>query len=202
MTEALTGLLVLFGLITVVLLILILWRLSRGDKLNVLREELRVGREEAGRTARDTRDEISKSLKDANDTLSNGLTGMASIQRAQLDGMGEQIQKGAQSNYDSFERLRTALDGRVKDLQLTNETKFGAIRNILDEKLSLNRQELTDGLNLVNERLSQNLNDIWQVQRIQLAGMSSELKTFAESNQSSEKSSTSLTTTQHGCAHY
>ena len=185
MTEALTGVSVLLALITVVLLISIPLRLSRGENINAFREELRVGREEAGRAAKDTRDEISKSLKDTNDTLSNGLTVIASIQRAQLDGMAEQIQKASQSNYDSFERFRTVLDGRVKDLQVTNEMKFSEIGKILDEKLSLNRQELTEGLSLVNERLSQNLNDLWQVQRIQLDGMSSDLKTFAVSNESS-----------------
>jgi hypothetical protein len=37
---------------------------------------------------------------------------------------------------------------------VSNEAKFGEIRNTLDEKLSHNRQELTDGLSLVNERLS------------------------------------------------
>ena len=185
MTEALVVSSLVLSLITVVLLIFILQRLPRSEKIDALGEELRAGREEAGRAARDARDEISRSLKDANDTLSTGLTGMASLQRAQLDGMTGQIQRTSQLNYDSFERLSGVLEGRVKDLQVSNEAKFGEIRNTLDEKLSHNRQELTDGLSLVDERLSQNLNDIWQVQRIQLDGMNNELKLFAESNQSS-----------------
>lgn len=185
MTEALVVSSLVLSLITVVLLIFILLRSPRSEKIDALGEELRAGREEAGRAAMDTRDEISRSLKDANDTLSTGLTGMASLQRAQLDGMTEQIQRTSQWNYDSFARLSGVLEGRVKDLQVSNEAKFGEIRNTLDEKLSHNRQELTDGLSLVDERLSQNLNDIWQVQRIQLDGMSNELKVFAESNQSS-----------------
>ena len=185
MTEALVVSSLVLSLITVVLLIFILLRSPRSEKIDALGDELRAGREEAGRAAKDTRDEISKSLKDANDTLSTGLTGMASLQRVQLDGMTEQIQRTSQLNYDSFERLSGVLEGRVKDLQVSNEAKFGEIRNTLDEKLSHNRQELTDGLSLVDERLSQNLNDIWQVQRIQLDGMSNELKVFAESNQSS-----------------
>jgi hypothetical protein len=154
MTETLVVSSLVLSLITVVLLILILLRSPRSDKIDALGEELRAGREEAGRAAKDTRDEISRSLKDANDTLSTGLTGMASLQRAQLDGMTEQIQRTSQLNYDSFERLSGVLEGRVKDLQVSNEAKFGEIRNTLDEKLSHNRQELTDGLSLVNERLS------------------------------------------------
>lgn len=173
-TDALVVSSLVLSLITVVLLIFFLLRLPRSEKIDALNEELRAGREEAGRAAKDARDEISRSLKDANDTLSTGLTGMASLQRAQLDGMTEQIQRTSQLNYDSFERLSGVLDGRAKDLQVSNEAKFGEIRNTLDEKLSL-----------VDERLSQNLNDMWQVQRLQLNDMSSELKVFAESNQSS-----------------
>ena len=185
LTEALVVSAVVLSLAAVVLLIFVLVRLPRGEKIHALAEELRVGREEAGRTARDTREEIAKSLKDVNDSLSNGLTGMASIQRAQLDGMGEQIQKTAQSNYDSFERLRDALEGRVKDLQGSNEVKIELIRTTVDQNLARNREELTTGFAVANETMSQTLNDIFQAQLIQLQGMSHQLKDFAGSNQNS-----------------
>src|SRR5215203_1495038 len=185
MTESLIAFLLVLTLATVVLLIFLLLRLPRREKIEALSQELRAGREEAGRAARDTRDEISRTLKEANNTLSNGLTGMASVQRAQLDGMTAQIQQASQLNYDSFERLRGVVDGRLKDLQGSSETKFNDVRTTLDEKLSHSRREITEGFTLVNERLSQNLNDIWQVQRMQLDGMESDLKTFAQVNQSS-----------------
>ena len=67
MTEALVVSSLVLSLITVALLIFILLRLPRSEKIAALSEELRAGREEAGRSAKDTRDEISKSLKDANE---------------------------------------------------------------------------------------------------------------------------------------
>ena len=75
MTEALVVSSLVLSLITVVLLIFILLRSPRSEKIDALGEELRAGREEAGRAAKDARDEISRSLKDANDTLATGLTG-------------------------------------------------------------------------------------------------------------------------------
>jgi DNA recombination protein RmuC len=81
--------------------------------------------------------------------------------------------------------LRDVVDGRARDLQASNESKFEEIRKTLNEKLSQNRQELSEGLISTGERLSLNLNDIWQAQHIHLNGMREQLKDFAESNQSS-----------------
>jgi DNA recombination protein RmuC len=184
-TEILIASSVVMLLATVVLLIFVLMRLPRGEKMEAFREELRAGREEASRTAKDTRDEISRGLRDISDRLSNGLTGMASLQRAQLDGMAEQIQKTAQSNHDSFERLRDVLDGRVKDLQGSNEARLEQIRKTVEENLARNREEQSAGFTFANETLSLTLNDICHAQSIQLDGMGNQLKDFANSNQSS-----------------
>jgi DNA recombination protein RmuC len=185
LSEALIASAVVLSLTTVVLLVFVLLRLPRGEKINSLDEELRAGREESGRSARDTREEISKSLKDVNDSLSNGLTGMASLQHTQLDGIVEQMQRTAQSNSDSFERLRDALEGRVKDLQGSNEERIEQIRSTVDQNLARNREELSTGFAIANESLSLTLNDIFQAQLIQLNGMSNQLKDFALSNQNS-----------------
>lgn len=122
--EPFLWLILLLLFTSVALLIFALLRLPRTATIDALREEFRCGREEAGRAARDTRDEISKGLRDANDTLSNALTGVATVQRTQLEGMNEQIQNLSQSNYGSLDRLSNVLDGRVKDLQTSNEAKF------------------------------------------------------------------------------
>jgi hypothetical protein len=45
---------------SLVLLIFIVVRSPQGEKINAFREELRTGREEASRAARESRDEISK----------------------------------------------------------------------------------------------------------------------------------------------
>lgn len=156
MSEALFWLLLLLLLTSIVLLIFILFRLPRGEKINALREELRAGREEASRAARDSRDEVSGNLKDANE-----------------------------SNRSSLDRIRSSIDSQLKEFHQSNEAKFGEIRKTLDEKLSQNRDELSQGLTSANETLSLNLKNISQAQRIQLDGMSNQLKSLEESNHSS-----------------
>ncbi len=54
-----SGLILLGLLASIGLLVLILVRFPRGGKIETFREELRLGREEAGRAARDSREEIS-----------------------------------------------------------------------------------------------------------------------------------------------
>lgn len=174
MNEAIAWILLFLSFSSAVLLILVLVRLQRGDKANEIREEFRALREEASRAARDSREELSKILKDANETLVNTLTNMTAVQRTQLDGMTNQVQKLSQSNHDSFSQLREEVHGRIQALQTT-----------LDHKLEQNRQELAEGLTTASERLSNNLNDIWQVQRIQLEDMKTQLTDFSKINESS-----------------
>jgi DNA recombination protein RmuC len=163
MSEAPFWLLFLFSLCSVFVSVVVLLRLPRGEKIDALREELRVGREEASQAARDSREELSRMSKDANETMVNTLTNLAAVQRTQLDGMTDQIQKFSQSSYDSF----------------------GHIRRSLDEKLEQNRQQIADGLTAGSEMLSRNLNDIWQVQHIQLGDMKNQLAHFSKSNENS-----------------
>jgi DNA recombination protein RmuC len=236
MNEGASWLLLIFLFSIVVLLIVVLLRLARREKGNELREELRALREEASRAAKDSREELSKILKDANVTLVSTLTNMAAVQRTQLDGMTDQIQKFSQSHYDSFTRLRNEVHSRIQDLQVSHDQKSDHMRRTLDEKMAAhqeqlsqglkaanetlattltsignfqttqletvttqcteirisnesalerNRQELADGLTAASEKLSLNLNDIWQVQRIQLDDMKNQFTDFSKFNENS-----------------
>lgn len=160
MSEASFWLLFVFLVTTVVLSVLVLLRLPRGQKILELREELRAGREEASRAARDSREELSKNLKDANETLSGTLASVAQAERTQLERM----------------------TARIEQLQLSNEQQIDQLRRILDEKLERSRQGMIDGWTSASDRLSLHLNDLWQVQRMQLDGMDDELKAYAETN--------------------
>lgn len=163
MSEAPFWLLLIFSFGSVFVSILVLLRLPRGEKINAVQDELRAGREEANQAARDAREELSKILKDGNETLVSTFTNMTAVQRTQFDGMTDQFQKFSHSNHESF----------------------GDIRKTLDERLDHNRQQLADGLTAASESLSLNLNDIWQVQRLQLEDMKVQLSAFSTSNENS-----------------
>ena len=69
MNEASFWLLLVFLLTSLVLSVVILLRLPREQNVSEFREELRAGREDASRAARDSREELSKNFRDANDTV-------------------------------------------------------------------------------------------------------------------------------------
>jgi DNA recombination protein RmuC len=153
-SEMLLWLLFLVVLASLGLLILVLIRLPREEKINVFREELRVGREDASRTARESRDEISNKLKDGTEALSTLLTNMGAFQRQQLDSMTNELRGLGESNHTSLDRVRATLDSRVKELQDSNEKKLEDMRRTVDEKL----QETLDNrlgasFQMVSERL-------------------------------------------------
>src|SRR5262245_53611915 len=98
MNEAAFWIVLVSSLTSVVLFVMVVLRMPRGQNLNEFREELRAGREEANRAARDSGEERSKNFKDANETLSGTLGNFAAIQRAQLEGMTARIEQLQLSN--------------------------------------------------------------------------------------------------------
>lgn len=185
MSETISWVL-LFLVATNVVLLVILFLRSRGGQQGTegaLREELRAGREEANRAARESRDEISKSLRDANETLSNTLTSIGDVQRAQLDGMTKQVQELSESNHASLDRLRNGLETRVTELQESNEYKLEHMRSTLDEKIKGTQEELSKGLRTANETLATALTRMGEFQSAQREGMTTQFKEISESNQ-------------------
>lgn len=187
MSEAISWLLLLVGAANAVLLVFILFRLprKREDSDNALREELRAGREEASRAARESRDEISKHLRDANETLSNTLTSIGEVQRAQIDGMTKQVQELLASNHDAFDLLRNGLESRVKELQASNEQKLEQMRCSLEDKIKGNEAELSKGLGTANQTLATALTKIGEFQSAQLEVLNEQFKEITQSNQAS-----------------
>lgn len=154
MSEASFWLLSVFLFTSVVLLVVILLRLPRGQNVNEFRDELRAGREEARRAARDSREELANSFKDANETLSTTLNDLWQVQRLQLDGMNDHLKAYAETNQQSLERIRTTLDSRVRELQCSNEKKLDDMRRTVDEKLHETLDDrLKASFGMVSERL-------------------------------------------------
>jgi DNA recombination protein RmuC len=143
------------GVINAVLLVLLLVRMSaRSDGEGAVRDELRTGREEAARAARESREELTASLNTANTTLSTNLTAMGEMQKAQLDTVSSQLKVLSESNSTSLERIRVTVDSRVKELQEGNEKKLDEMRMTVDEKLhDTLEKRLGESFKLVSERL-------------------------------------------------
>jgi DNA recombination protein RmuC len=139
-----------------VLLVALLARSARGarGRADPLRDELRMGREEAGRAARDSRNELTRGLASANDTLAATLKSMGEVQRAQLDGMSRSLKEFSESNQASLDRIRTTMDARVRELQDGNEKKLEEMRKTVDEKLQTTLEKrLGESFKLVSDQL-------------------------------------------------
>ncbi len=119
-----------------------------------VREELRLGREEAQRAARELREEVLAGSRAANEALSAALSNMATLQRDQLEGLTKQLRELTESNQASLDRIRLEVESRVKELQQSNETKLEEMRKTVDEKLHETLEKrLGESFKLVSERL-------------------------------------------------
>lgn len=143
--------------VSIVLLILILRRKRADVNVGVeqaVREDLRTGREESAKAARDLRDEVSAGQKSAVDTMVRTIGEMGKAQNEQLESIGRRIQQLIGSNETRIEKLRDTIDTQLKHIQESNEKKLDQMRETVDEKLqSTLERRLGESFKLVSDRL-------------------------------------------------
>jgi len=143
--------------ISVLLLIFVLIKLQANGSTGVeqtVREELRFGREESAKTARDLREEVSAGQKLSMDMMVRTIGEMGKSQNDQLESIARLIQELTESNRTGIEKLRSTIDAQLKHLQESNEKKLDQMRETVDEKLqSTLEKRLGESFKLVSERL-------------------------------------------------
>ncbi len=156
MTMALAFLLGLSLLNAVLLVILLLRsRAGPGDQAErAVREELRSGREEATKAARELREEVTGGLNSVADTIARTMGEMGNLQKVQLEAVNKQIKDLTDTNQSRIDALRATLDSQLKQLQESNEKKLDEMRKTVDEKLQDTLEKrLGESFKLVSERL-------------------------------------------------
>ncbi len=156
-----TDLLILFRFIllavSALLLIFVLIKLKANASTGVeqaVREELRFGREESAKAARDLREEVFAGQKLSMDTMVRTIGEMGKSQNDQLESIARLIQELTESNRVGIEKLRSTIDTQLKHLQESNEKKLDQMRETVDEKLqSTLEKRLGQSFKLVSERL-------------------------------------------------
>jgi len=156
-----TDLLILFRFIllaiSALLLIFVLIKLKANGSTGVdqtVREELRFGREESAKTARDLREEVSTGQKLSMDMMVRTIGEMGKSQNDNLESIARLIQEMTESNRVGIEKLRSSIDTQLKYLQESNEKKLDQMRETVDEKLqSTLEKRLGESFKLVSERL-------------------------------------------------
>ena len=143
--------------ISALLLILVLIKLKTNASSGVeetVRKELRLGREESAKAAKDLREEVSAGQKFSLDTMVRTIGEMGKSQNDQLNSIARLIRELMESNRTGIEKLRTTIDTQLKHLQESNEKKLDQMREMVDEKLHTTLEKrLGQSFKLVSERL-------------------------------------------------
>lgn len=127
-------------------------RLDRVER--TWREELSLSRQEAARGDRQARDELRSGLAQSTESLLQRMTGIARLQKDQLDSFSRQLSDLTALNEAKLEGLRRTMEERLQSMQADNTAKLEQMRVVVDEKLqSALEKRLGDSFKQVSERL-------------------------------------------------
>ncbi len=128
---------------------------SAGRQIDhLLSEEMRLGREEAAKNARDLREEVSAGQKTSSEITIKTMEAMAAAQKESLSGAAVQIMELTKSNESKLEALRSTIDNQLRQLHENNEKKLEQMRATVDEKLhSTLEKRLGESFKQVSEHL-------------------------------------------------
>ena len=126
-------------------------------------KQLVIVRDDASANSKTLREEISNSLKSFNDSLKNfndsvlkGMSGMATLQKEQIEAFTVRLGRLTESNENRLEALRNAIDGKLKQIQEDNSRQLEQMRATVDEKLQGTLEKrLGESFKQVSERLEQ-----------------------------------------------
>lgn len=136
--------------------------------------EIAQNRDEIGKSLQSNREEIGGSFRNLGETTNKTLSGIASIQKAQLEAFSGQLQKLTKTNEDKmdrlidkqaemataldirFEKVRETIEGKLLQLQEDNTRKLDEMRAVVDEKLqSTVEKRFNESFRMISERLEQ-----------------------------------------------
>ncbi|MCD6535130.1 MAG: DNA recombination protein RmuC [Deltaproteobacteria bacterium] len=147
----------IFSGISVILLLVILWRMlvdRRVDIGKLIREEIRYSRSESEQAARRLREEVSRAQRTANETVVKTINEIGNSQLAGLGAVEKRVKLVADANEIRFDKLRETVDRQLRSMQENNEKKLEQMRQTVDEKLqSTLEKRLGESFKLVSERL-------------------------------------------------
>ena len=121
-----------------------------------LRAELAQSRQEAMLQAQVARQEAASGLAGFAQTLHAQVSGIATLQSAQLEAFGQQLGVLTEKNEQRMEAVKGAVEQRLDAIRIENASKLEQMRATVDEKLqSTLEQRLGQSFRLVSERLEQ-----------------------------------------------
>ena len=121
-----------------------------------LREEMARGRREDAEESFRDREERAQSATRLAQALGTQVGQLGSLQGERLEAFARELNRFSQGLDERFERLKTAVEGRLTAIQADNAAKLDEMRRTVDEKLHATlEQRLGESFRLVSERLEQ-----------------------------------------------
>jgi DNA recombination protein RmuC len=172
----LVGIVLLF---TVLVLLIVLLRRSSQSAVSVLssrldafekaqerteqtvREEVAQNRNELGKTAREQRQELSEAFKTFGDSVVQRMTGVANMQRGQLDAFSSQLASFAKASGERLDGVRAESATGAREL----------------------REEVVVTLKALSETITQTMGELSNMQKTQLEAMSTAIGKLSDSNE-------------------
>ena len=118
------------------------FRLSREEAARSARElrtaigeDARLGREEAAKSARELREEVAAVQKATTETVIQIIAEMRKAQQEKLVEVESRIKELTEANRTDLEKIRATLADQLKELQESNEKKLDQLRQTQKERL-------------------------------------------------------------------
>ena len=130
-------------------------------------DEIARSREEMTGGLRQSRQELAGSVKAFNDSVIKGMTGMAETQQRQLEAVTGQLSRLTESNQVAIDKLKAAIEERLKAIQQDNAKQLDQMRATVDEKLQGTLEKrLGESFKQVSERLEQVYKGLGEMQTL------------------------------------
>ena len=133
----------------------------------VVRDEFRISREEANRSARELREEILRSQHNSAKQLGDTLHQIGKSQGDRFQEIVRQLEALTQSNESRLDKLRDSMEQQLERLQKNNESKLDQMRKTVDEQLQGTLEKrLGESFKLVGDRLEQVHKGLGEMQQL------------------------------------
>ena len=132
-----------------------------------VRDELRLGREEARSSSTDLRKELGFGLHNSMEGVRGSLKDVGDNFVKSLDRLRIQINEDLTHHREQMEKMRETLDSRVREMQQGNERKLDEMRRTVDEKLhDTLEKRLGESFRFVSERLESVQKGLGEMQKL------------------------------------
>lgn len=153
--------------LSVILLIVIIFLLSKGKGSDKLENEIRLSRQETINTVSGISNALSANQKSFNEMQDRRLLEIKDSLSGALSKADRDIEDGLRRNSQNLADIRETLDSKITALQAENTKQLNEMRHVVDEKLQSTLEErISHSFKTVSERLEEVYKGLGEMQAL------------------------------------